>query len=654
MENATIEEQSLLSLEEVAKIFEDNSGNDWCFIKKEDYFKFCKVEENKITQTPLVSYIVMMCLKTGATTLHHYGQKLDLGKISFANFNMSSKTLEPQRKTIEFFISKLKTLAAEKTSMRDILKLVTSTVENCIDKEDSSDSSDEVFSNENLVTIRFICEQLKLVSFEKRKYTPAMIRLAMMIKFYSTSGYNAIRDSKFMILPSESTLHSYTVPRREKGIHQARLTELSCLAKTLPDNKREVSVIFDEMALQPNVNFDTSGMMEGFATNQSFEKPQLATSMLCFMVQGLKQNFHEIVSFHPVHSLGADFLQKCFLQVIHLLMKAGFNPKLSVCDNHSVNRKLYRSLSNKTDEELMRDPVFQNPYKPSEEIVLIHDSVHILKCIRNNWFRKPVWELPNQSKISWSLLEKLRLIEEDLPIRKAHPLSNKSLKPNNIDKQKVKLAYNVVSWPVRNSLLWYSNLKPEEFPKSDVEETVKFMDAARNFFEILNINHVKKGPISSENSKKMSTLKELQIYFENIHQCGIFTKETYQALQQTISGSLAIIKILLHSEEGRVLVFTGRFQQDPLEEHFGYQRRHSGCAYRITPLQFAQTERKLTNLSSLNANSTTSTAREHKKPVEWNDQPFLQTCLEVTFLTINFTSFRPLNIVLFIFLHFAT
>ncbi len=71
-----------------------------------------------------------------------------------------------------------------------------------------------------------------------------------------------------------------------------------------------------------------------------------------------------------------------------------------------------------------------------------------------------------------------------------------------------------------------------------------------------------------------------------------------------------------------------RFQQDPIEEHFGHQRANAGCSYRVTPLQFTQTERKLTNLSSLNTASTSTTSREKKKSLEWNERPFknLELC----------------------------
>jgi hypothetical protein len=247
----------------------------------------------------------------------------------------------------------------------------------------------------------------------------------MMVKFFSSSAYRAIRESKFLLLPSETTIQSYMVPRRETGISQIRLSELTQKASNLPIHEREVSVIFDEMALQPNINFDASGQMTGFALNQPSDSTQLATSMLCFMIQGLRKNFHEIVSFHPVHNMDANFMQVCFCQVIFNLMKAGFQPLLSVCDNHSTNRKLYRKISGKTDLELAKEPYTINPYDANQKLILSHDPVHVLKCLRNNWFRKPDWDVGEGRNISWAQINSLFEHELSLPVRKAPTLTFK-------------------------------------------------------------------------------------------------------------------------------------------------------------------------------------------------------------------------------------
>jgi hypothetical protein len=126
-----------------------------------------------------------------------------------------------------------------------------------------------------------------------------------------------------------------------------------------------------------------------------------------------------------------------------------------------------------------------------------------------------------------------------------------AVKPNNMDKQKVRLAFNVFSWPVRNAIIFYSESHPSLFPPTDVKATIQFMDASRDFFEILNINHVKKGPIKSLNSKKVQNLASIKEYFTSVFNTGILSKETYSALQQTISASIRVIGMLLSSKPGK-------------------------------------------------------------------------------------------------------
>jgi hypothetical protein len=212
--------------------------------------------------------MLTICLQSGVTSLHHYGQALAMEKIAFGDFDKSTQSFKPFKDNVIHFISKLKKIAIENCSMRDLLRVSQTLVQQCIESSEFSENLSEHFVTQNIVALKFVNEQLKLIWSKNRKYSPAIIRLAMMIKFYSSSGYSAIRDSKFMVLPSESTLHSYMVPKRESGIHQARLDELSNVAKQISGDKREVSIIFDEMALQPNLNFDPSGQLEGFAANK--------------------------------------------------------------------------------------------------------------------------------------------------------------------------------------------------------------------------------------------------------------------------------------------------------------------------------------------------------------------------------------------------
>ena len=66
--------------------------------------------------------------------------------------------------------------------------------------------------------------------------------------------------------------------------------------------------------------------------------------------------------------------------VIHNVTKAGFTGVHIISDSNIVNRKMCLLLSGA--DHLV--PYFINPYKTSNKTFMLFDTVHILKCVRNN------------------------------------------------------------------------------------------------------------------------------------------------------------------------------------------------------------------------------------------------------------------------------
>ncbi len=198
------------------------------------------------------------------------------------------------------------------------------------------------------------------------------------------------------------------------------------------------------------------------------------------------------------------------------------------------------------------------------------DPTHLLKCIRNNFLRKNCWQMKDRHYIAWGLLDKLMKHEKGLTIKKAHPLTNEVLHPNNFQRMRVSLAVKMFSWLVRNALIYYATKEPLKFPAADVQTTTEFKDHVHRFFQIFNINCVKKGPITSMTCPKVTELFLIRDYFEStIIPSGMLTLETGGALILTINAAFLLVENLLNS--GVRYVLTSRFQQDPLEEYFGAQ-----------------------------------------------------------------------------------
>jgi len=94
-------------------------------------------------------------------------------------------------------------------------------------------------------------------------------------------------------------------------------------------------------------------------------------------------------------------------------------------------------------------PFVQHPCAAHRKLFFLFDSVHLLKCIRNNWlgqsdvdntFAFPDIEDGSICKASLSHLRQLYASEKDNYIKMAPSLSYKVLNPSNLERQNVKLA----------------------------------------------------------------------------------------------------------------------------------------------------------------------------------------------------------------------
>ena len=96
-------------------------------------------------------------------------------------------------------------------------------------------------------------------------------------------------------------------------------------------------------------------------------------------------------------------------------------------------------------------PYIINPVNNIDKIFILFDSVHILKCIRNNWINlknfKKTFTFPGFNdyneifRASFTELEHVYEMEKSLTIKQAYRLSWKALHPHSIERQNVKLVF---------------------------------------------------------------------------------------------------------------------------------------------------------------------------------------------------------------------
>ena len=124
-------------------------------------------------------------------------------------------------------------------------------------------------------------------------------------------------------------------------------------------------------------------------------------------------------------------------QLISVLQGAGANLVGIICDGNRVNQAFFKMFDTSPD----------SPWKTKDDVFLLFDFVHLLKCIRNNWITEKTQEL--SFKISdhtytakWSDIKTLHLLEKQKPV-KLSKLSDVSVAPRPIERQKVSTCLEV-------------------------------------------------------------------------------------------------------------------------------------------------------------------------------------------------------------------
>ena len=147
--------------------------------------------------------------------------------------------------------------------------------------------------------------------------------------------------------------------------------------------QKHCMLLVDEVKIRPTVAF-SGGVLNGMAKNDPYSK---ATSMLCVMAKCLHGGPSVMVSVTPVHKLTAAYQFSIVKGAAAMIEKSGGFVLGSMTDNHKINQQYCKLFKRKTDWEA------EHPLDNQRVWFLLFDSVHILKCIRNNWITEKCQKL---------------------------------------------------------------------------------------------------------------------------------------------------------------------------------------------------------------------------------------------------------------------
>ena len=177
------------------------------------------------------------------------------------------------------------------------------------------------------------------------RWHPLMIRWCLFLRHQSQSAYETLRQSGCISLPSQRTLRDYThYVEASTGFNTEVDKQLMEAAKigNCKEYEKCVIILLDEMHIREDLVFDKStGTLVGFVnlgdTNShllEFEqsllqdmtpsRPQLAKTMMTFMVRGLFTSLRFVYAQFPCKNVTGDLLFDPFWEAVYRLERCGF------------------------------------------------------------------------------------------------------------------------------------------------------------------------------------------------------------------------------------------------------------------------------------------------------------------------------------------
>ncbi|XP_047001265.1 uncharacterized protein LOC124617949 [Schistocerca americana] len=305
----------------------------------------------------------------------------------------------------------------------------------------------------------------------------------------------------------------------------------------------------------------------------------------------------------------SEELKSLISNVLCMVERVGFKVVSLIADNNSVNRKAYELF---TPSRILQ-PSIEHPLDPSRKLFFVFDTVHILKCIRNNWQTKrsvnKVLQFPDMtdhSVILTAQYKHLELVyekERNSLVKYGHTLSARVLYPSSIHKQNVKLALKIFN----DNNIVASKHATKDMPNvtEHINQTVTFLQVIVNWWKIVNVRSVFEGQrfndpyreaIRKTTDNQVTFLNNLchwlKVWRVSVPISDALTSQTFQSLILTTESFLQIIPYLFEKYDIDYILL-GKFQSDDLEGRFGCYRQLSGANYYISYIQILENERKL-------------------------------------------------------------
>ena len=370
--------------------------------------------------------------------------------------------------------------------------------------------------------ISFIIERLQLLSKRSYVYSSEFLIFASIFQNLFPTGYRFLRSSGKFIFPCLTTIRKVTLyssvsPSNEQSDDNF-MFYIKNKYKALQSSDKTVCLLVNEIHLAPF--FDYKG---GNLVGAAYDSTKAATSAFVFTITSVFSDFKDVVHVLPSHKMNAITLFKIIDKSLRSLEGIGFHAIAVITDNNAINRKAMLNFC--LPPQLLT--VYPHPCDSSRPLFFILDSVHIFKCIRNNWLNQktegkclifPHFNFADVSTsvgsdsetqsacASLSSLKQLHHLEADSTIKYAYKLSAKALFPSNLERQNVKLVIQIFNEHVSHAL----HQLGQKFSFPHWENTAAFIKLIVTWWDIVNVSTPNKGNRLKNEFKKLIICEETE------------------------------------------------------------------------------------------------------------------------------------------------
>lgn len=271
------------------------------------------------------------------------------------------------------------------------------------DDHDMSHIFEEVIKSSPPKVIEFLTSQQDALSRKPkgRRWNKNIIRICLTMWCRSPKCYKDLRDSGFMLLPSQRILQIYKNKIHQKpGINKELIQWMKneALCRNLPPDGYEGGLMLDEMSIQSDLEFsskDANIHLWGFkeVTDESKfidsilsgkREICLATHVLQFVFLGYT-GFRFPLFHFPTNQANASELYILFWKLVSIMSTFGFKVQYISMDGAQANRDFAKILLGTFKSNLIETMTVHNIFSIKQEpIFIIMDYSHLIKKIRNN------------------------------------------------------------------------------------------------------------------------------------------------------------------------------------------------------------------------------------------------------------------------------